>query len=426
MGEATEEGDIPKRATTLSLAGVDLDRTGSVALYRQIYDELRGAILSGRMAGGGRLPSTRGLAAELGVARLTVLEAFDQLYADGYVEGPQRLRHLRRPRASFRCLARRPIGARRRASPPAPGRLLSRRGAILAATPMPIPTITRPRAFVPGIPASTTSRSACGGGSWPSNGDALPSTGCSTATRPATGRCARRSPPTWARRAPCAAGRSRSRRHRHAAGARPDRPRLLDPGDAVWVEDPGYSPARGSLSRRRRRLVPVPVDERRPGRRRRHRRRPARAPGLRHAVAPVPARRDDEPAAPAGAAGVGRRADAWVLEDDYDSEYRYAGRPLAALQGLDGDGRVIYVGTLQQGAVPRRCASATWSCRPTWSTPSSRRGCWSTATRRSLRAGGAADFIAEGHFARHIRRMRGLYAERQAALVERRRASWPA
>jgi GntR family transcriptional regulator/MocR family aminotransferase len=87
MGDTTEEGDIPKRATTLSLAGVDLDRTGSVPLHRQLYDELRGAIFSGRMAGGARLPSTRGLAAELGVARLTVLEAFEQLYADGYVEG---------------------------------------------------------------------------------------------------------------------------------------------------------------------------------------------------------------------------------------------------------------------------------------------------------------------------------------------------
>jgi GntR family transcriptional regulator/MocR family aminotransferase len=87
MGETTERDTIPKRATTLSLAGVDLDRTVSVPLYRQLYDELRGAILSGRMAAGARLPSTRGLAAELGVARLTVLEAFEQLYADGYVEG---------------------------------------------------------------------------------------------------------------------------------------------------------------------------------------------------------------------------------------------------------------------------------------------------------------------------------------------------
>src|SRR5947199_9651094 len=78
---------MPKRVTTLSLAGLDLDRNGSVPLYRQLYDGLRGAILGGRMAGGARLPSTRGLAGELGVARLTVLEAFEQLYADGYVEG---------------------------------------------------------------------------------------------------------------------------------------------------------------------------------------------------------------------------------------------------------------------------------------------------------------------------------------------------
>src|SRR5215211_5883732 len=111
-----------------------------------------------------------------------------------------------------------------------------------------------------------------------------------------------------------------------------------------------------------------------------------------------------------------RRAGAWVLEDDYDSEYRYAGRPLAALQGLDTDGRVIYLGTfskvlfpaLRLGylVVPPDLVDAFVNAR-------------ALLDRHSpiLEQVVLADFIAEGHFLRHIRRMRALYAERQAVLL---------
>src|SRR5690606_16830392 len=107
------------------------------------------------------------------------------------------------------------------------------------------------------------------------------------------------------------------------------------------------------------------------------------------------------------------RAGAWVLEDDYDSEYRYAGRPLAALQGLDRESRVIYLGTfskvllpaLRLGylVVPPDLVEAFLAAR-------------ALIDRHSpiLEQAVLADFIAEGHFSRHIRRMRGLYAERQA------------
>jgi GntR family transcriptional regulator/MocR family aminotransferase len=110
-----------------------------------------------------------------------------------------------------------------------------------------------------------------------------------------------------------------------------------------------------------------------------------------------------------------RRADAWVVEDDYDSEFRYAGRPLAALQGLDRDGRVIYVSTcskplfpaLRVGflVVPPDLVDAFTAAR--------------AATDRqtaTLAQAALADFFAEGHFLRHVRRMRVLYADRQEAL----------
>ena len=111
-----------------------------------------------------------------------------------------------------------------------------------------------------------------------------------------------------------------------------------------------------------------------------------------------------------------RAAGAWIIEDDYDSEFRYAGRPLAALQGLDSDGRVIYMGTfskvifpsLRMGylVVPPDVADAFIAARVVAAHHSP-----------SVDQAALAEFIIEGHFERHIRRMRMLYADRQAALL---------
>jgi GntR family transcriptional regulator/MocR family aminotransferase len=192
---------------------------------------------------------------------------------------------------------------------------------------------------------------------------------------------------------------------------------LLDPGDAVWVEDPGYMGARGALSGAGARLVPVPVDEEglevAKG--------IEREPGARLACV-TPSHQY-----PLGVTmSLGRRLEllgwagrsgAWVIEDDYDSEYRYTGRPLEALQGLDTGGRVLYVGTfskvlfpaLRLGylVVPPDLVDAFASARE--------------LTDRhppTVEQAVLAGFIDEGHFVRHLRRMRALYARRQAALVE--------
>jgi GntR family transcriptional regulator/MocR family aminotransferase len=191
---------------------------------------------------------------------------------------------------------------------------------------------------------------------------------------------------------------------------------LLDEGDAAWIEDPAYLGARAALLGVGARLVPVPVDREgldvAEG--------VARAPDARLAfVTPshqFPLGVTMSLARRLALLEWAARAGAWVLEDDYDSEYRYAGRPLAALQGLDSAGRVIYLGTfskvlfpgLRLGylVVPPDLVDAFLGAR-------GYAGFHSPALEQAV----LADFIAEGHFARHIRRMRALYAARQAALV---------
>jgi GntR family transcriptional regulator/MocR family aminotransferase len=112
-----------------------------------------------------------------------------------------------------------------------------------------------------------------------------------------------------------------------------------------------------------------------------------------------------------------REAGAWVVEDDYDSEFRYAGRPLPALQGLDAHGRVLYMGTFSKTLFP--ALRLGYLVLPEGLVDA-------FAFARSLGdrhppvvdQAVVADFIDEGHFSRHLRRMRVLYAERQQALVE--------
>lgn len=107
----------------------------------------------------------------------------------------------------------------------------------------------------------------------------------------------------------------------------------------------------------------------------------------------------------------------WIIEDDYDSEFRFGGRPVPALQGLDPDGRVIYIGTfskvlfpaLRLGYVvlPKELAEAFCATREATDTFTS-----------PLYQIVMADFLRQGHFARHIRRMRKLYMQRRTALVD--------
>ncbi len=192
---------------------------------------------------------------------------------------------------------------------------------------------------------------------------------------------------------------------------------LLNPGDAVWMEDPGYRGARAALLTAGAQIVPVPVDHE----------------GL-HVEAGIALRPDARMAyvTPSHQYPMGvtmsltrrlalidwaKRANAWIVEDDYDSEYRYRGRPLSSLQGLDDANHVLYIGTFSKVLFP--ALRIGYLVVPEVLVDGFR------AVLRTMQhhlpgieQAVLTDFIVEGHFARHIRQMRQLYAERQQFLLE--------
>ncbi len=393
---------------------ISIERQADRPIHVQLYHWFREAILSGQLRPGARLPATRSLAMTLGVARQTAVEAYDQLTAEGYISAQQ---------GSGTCVCAVPddlLRAYRPAARPrsSRGRILSHRGTILAAAPA-LPAWLRgwtPRPFRMGVPAL----------------DAFPF----DEWRRLAARRSRRPPrdltaygePAGYRplRNAIAAYMSATR----AARCTPEQVLivegsqqaldlaarvLLDPGDAVWFEEPGYWGARRAFHASEARLVPVPVD--------------GSGLNVEAGIARCRAARlayvTPSHQYPLGTTmslerrlallSWARRTDAWIFEDDYDSEYRYTGPPITALQGLDDEGRVIYVGTFSKVLfpalrlgymiIPDDMVDAFVTARALVGQHSP-----------SLAQATLTDFIEEGHFARHIQRMRRLYAERQEIL----------
>lgn len=389
-------------------------------IYRQLYDYLRGAILSGQLKMGTRLPSTRVLAAELGVSRNTILGAYDQLFAEGYLEasvgrGTFVTRTLPEALLSAAAPRRRPPKTPKRRHAISQGA-----AALLSTREMPGEGHqSRPgQAFKTGAPAldqfpynlwaKLISRHA-----YSLHPDALAYQDPS-GYRPL--RQAIADHVLLARQVRCAPEQvimvTGAQSGIHLAARV-----LLNHGDEAWIEDPGYLGARRALVAAGAKLVPVPVD----------------ADGLRldAAIARAPHARlaylTPSHQFPLGLTlSLRRRLDllewarqsgAYILEDDYDSEFRFSGRPLASLQGLDESESVIYVGTFSKVMfpslrlgyliVPPGLVDAVLAYR--------------SATEYHLpvlEQAVLADFITDGHFARHIRRMRSLYAERRALLID--------
>ncbi len=383
-------------------------------LYRWLYGELRTAILDGRLRPGSRLPATRDLAAAYRLARSTIVTAFEQLKSEGYVDGrsgsgtyvsqvlPEHLLDVRGPKAEKRLPHRRIVlSAYAR-------RLQPFRG-----------TAVRPmRAFRPNQPALdlfptdlwaqvAARRLRRVSANLLAGGEAL-------GYRPL--REAVAAYLNSSRGVTCTAEQVLILSGAQEALDRTARI-LLNPGESVWMEEPGYPGAGVVFRALGAQIRRVPVDSEglslEIGKKR------WRAPRL---VYVTPGHQF-----PLGVTMSLRRRLAlleWarhsgvlIFEDDYDSEYRYVGRPVPAMQGLDRSGVVIFAGSfsavlfpaLRLGylVVPEEMVDVFAAAESV-----------STHHPPLLEQAVLCDFITEGHFARHIRRMREIYAERLQVLLE--------
>jgi GntR family transcriptional regulator/MocR family aminotransferase len=190
---------------------------------------------------------------------------------------------------------------------------------------------------------------------------------------------------------------------------------LLDPGDEAWMEEPGYPGARSALVAAGARIHPVPIDadglDVDAGARRGPQARLVYVTPSHQFPLGVPMSLPRRLALLKWASAAG----AWVIEDDYDSEFRYGARPIPCLHGLDGDGRVVYVGSFSKTLFP--------SLRLGFMIVPHDLHDELLAVRRAgevhpprLDQAVLADFMLGGHYERHLRRVRAAYRERLEAL----------
>lgn len=192
---------------------------------------------------------------------------------------------------------------------------------------------------------------------------------------------------------------------------------LLKPGQAVWLEDPGYFGAATAFRNQRANIIPVPVDKHgldvAAGYRLGRGARAAYVTPAHHFPLGVSLSIERRLALLAWA----RESGAFILEDDYDSEYRFEGHPMPALQGLDTHDSVIFLGSFNKVLFPSlRLGYAV--VPPALLDPVLALRLGSDVAPPGPSQAILCDFIAEGHLGRHIRRMRNLYAARLAALQE--------
>ena len=403
---------MAKRAAG-KLIGIALDSTAQLPLHRQVYGAVRDAIHAGTLPPGTRLPASRSLAKDLAVSRNTVIAAFSQLAVEGYLEskvGSGTVVAPDLPTALPRVTKSKTTVVERRLPASLPRRSLPTGVPIGAASP---PGAPRPfeDCIVEWFPRDVWGRLLSrhlrrGSRDLIRIGE----TAGFTPLRHAVTRYLQM---------------SRGVRCEHdqviiVNGAQQGvflcAEALLDPGDCAWIEDPGYLGARLALLHRQARLVPIPVDAEGLSLDRADRRPRPRliyvTPSHQYPLG-VTMSLDRR----AALLEVAREARAWVVEDDCDGEFHYDGRPIPALQGLDGDGRVIYVGTFSKVLFPALRLGYVVAPKPLIARLVAQRD---AMDRQSpfLEQAALTDFMTEGHFDRHIRRMRSLYAERLRSLTK--------
>ena len=388
-------------------------------LYQALYIHLRAAILSGELKGGMKLPSTRALADELSISRNTVLNAYRQLLAEGYldsIEGsgtfvaqvlPELLLTAPHPNVPQITQASRSESHRP---------LFSERAKAQIAVSQP-PTASKPRPFLAEAPALDVFPYQLWSRLVVRQARRIPVNTFmyqdSAGYRPL--REAIAAHVAISRQVHCTPGQVMIGPGSQGALDLAAR-MLINVGDPAWIEDPGYSGARGAFVGAGAHIIPVPVDDEglmvSVG--------ISRAPQAR-LVYLTPSHQF-----PLGVTmslsrrlellDWAKRANAYILEDDYDSEFRFATRPLATLQGLDDADRVIYIGTFSKVLFPS-IRIGYMILPPLLVDPFLKVRRLVDIHSPILEQAVLADFMFEGHFTRHLRRMRALYAERRSALL---------
>jgi GntR family transcriptional regulator/MocR family aminotransferase len=398
------------------------EKNSALPLYRQIYESVRRAILSGRLVSGTRLPASRVLAKQLSVSRLTVVNAFEQLLAEGYLEGRTGAGTFVASKIPEDLLQVSETHKENAAAHSAPEKVrISKFAERLTAAQSPVSRLLNSRAALP-FKNGLTAISEFPFDVWEKiamrvyRGSRYKISGY--------GEAAGYRPLREAVAAHFAASR----------GVRCDVEQifitngaqqaldlvgrvLLDAGERVWIEDPCYAEALAVFRAVGAQITPVPVNAEGFD---------LEAAELRAAPAKLvyitPSHQYPTGVTMSLARRLSllewaRRTGAWIIEDDYNSEFRYAGRPLASLQNLDETGRVIYVGTFSKTIFPALrlgCMIVPRNLIDVFRAARNLCDCHSPIFEQAI----LADFIAEGHFARHLRRMRTLYEKRQNFLVE--------
>lgn len=398
-----------------TISDIAIDRRAATPLFRQVYAAISSSIVDGRLPAGARLPASRDLARRLGLSRTVVVAAYDQLLAEGYATG-----RIGSGTYVAADLPEQPAG---RAKPLKPDRA-ARHGAPRLAGKVDVTLHSDDRPF--------------------NLGRTLIDQRTADQWRRLSARALRAMPRSHLGYGdPRGSAELRRAIAAYLAGARGVRCDaeqiivtsgtqhaldlvvrvLLSAGSEAWVEDPGYPLTREVLAAGGVATRPMRVD--------------AQGIDVSAAIASAPGARaafiTPSHQFPTGVVlSMARRleliawasaSNAWIVEDDYASEFRYGGRPLAALQGLDAAQRTIYIGTLNKAlfpglrsgylVVPEQLLSGFVTARYLMD-----------RQPPALQQEVLAEFIAQGHLASHIRRMRTRYRDQRDRLVAtlRRRA----
>lgn len=375
---------------------VQIDRRSAISIHQQLYDRIRTAIVAGQLAPGERLPATRSLAAQLDVARGTVDAAYARLAGEGYLSARGQAGTIVSPALRITEV-----------SAPTAGAMLPLDRGVAAPLPfrMGVPALDLfPRTLWSRLASREARKFSTANLHYP-DPMGLPALREAIASYLAV-----------SRGIACQGGQIVIT-HGYQAALNLTAALLLKPGDLVWHEDPGYGFARTALEALPLRIAPIPVDDE--GFNVDHARR--RFPRARLAIV-TPAHQS-----PLGVSlSLPRRQallewaaeqDAWILEDDYDCEFHYSGHKPPALKSIPGGERVFYAGSFSKTLFPG--LRLGYLVLPPAFIEATDQFC-----RRAHRGEAGfeqavvAAFMTEGHFARHLRRMRIRYQARRQTLAD--------